>query len=151
MDWTGGATLKTRNDDYTIGTGRSNRAFVEMLKSHGKMHDPETDTALDCGITYNLDKYATTVTDLLSDFDYRVTNSDTTTDSILTEVTKQLSEPRFNQAYHMSLFFAFNDLLIASTYAVDCARPDGAANSNDIPLVVCRRVMPNYGEAHIDS
>lgn len=56
------------NNIMTIGTGSSNRAFVEMLKCWNQMHDPKTDTALSPGLSYMCDQYATTKSSQAADF-----------------------------------------------------------------------------------
>lgn len=75
IDWSGGQSIEGRNTSGTIASGRTARAFVEMLKSWDKMHDPMTDSALDNGLAFSIDQYATTRTDLASDFDVAYDNN----------------------------------------------------------------------------
>lgn len=40
------------SEKQSISSGKYNRAFIELLKSFNKMHDPLCDTALDPGLVY---------------------------------------------------------------------------------------------------
>jgi len=55
-------------EKYSIQGGRYNKIFLELLKTYNKMHDPTCDTALDCGLSYHIDKYAEISSSIASDF-----------------------------------------------------------------------------------
>lgn len=52
MDGINGNSVEVLHKEGTISTGYCNRAFIELLKSWNKMHDPTTDAALDAGLVF---------------------------------------------------------------------------------------------------